>query len=156
MKRESVELGYLLKNVIGDDFSMDDFDSRLRLQKSIYLLQAFDVNLGYSFAWYLRGPYCPLLADNGFEINDVYHRIPKEEVKFTERKVQRSFERFQEFINRKDVDALEIAASLHYQIKILGKDEMEAKEKTANKKRKQFDRTQVDVIFEEMGKCGLL
>lgn len=156
MRRESVELGYLLKNIVGDDFSMDDFDSRLQLQKSIYLLQAFGINLGYSFAWYLRGPYCSLLTDHGFEINDVYHNIPKEDVRFAEKKAQSKFERFQKFVNEKDVDSLEIAASLHYQIKVLHKNEEVAKEKTAHKKRKQFDKSLVDKIFEEMKKCNLL
>ena len=60
----SVWLGLVLKKIpeFSDDFSMDRFNDRLKLQKIIYLLQAFDVYLGYNFGWYLRGPYCSIAS----------------------------------------------------------------------------------------------
>ena len=42
------------------------FEDRLILQKAVYLAQAAGVHLGYYFRWYLRGPYCPSVAEDGF------------------------------------------------------------------------------------------
>ncbi len=42
------------------------FQQRLILQKAIYLAQAKGVNWGYHFSWYLYGPYCRALTDDGF------------------------------------------------------------------------------------------
>jgi len=48
---------------------VDTFEDRLILQKSVYLAQAAGVNLGYYFRWYLRGPYCPSVAEDGYAIS---------------------------------------------------------------------------------------
>lgn len=42
--------------------SKESFDDRLICQKKIYLLQSLGTDLGYSYTWYLRGPYSPALA----------------------------------------------------------------------------------------------
>lgn len=48
----------------GEDFSAESFYSRVRIQKAVYLLQAFghDVGKEYSFSNYFHGPYSPSLA----------------------------------------------------------------------------------------------
>ena len=47
----------------------ETFDERLITQKKIYLLQSLGTNLGYSYNWYVRGPYAPALT------NYVYNNI---------------------------------------------------------------------------------
>lgn len=42
--------------------SKDSFDERLICQKKIYLLQSLGTNLGYTYNWYVRGPYSPTLT----------------------------------------------------------------------------------------------
>ena len=42
--------------------SKDSFDDRLICQKKIYLLQSLGTNLGYTYNWYVRGPYSPALT----------------------------------------------------------------------------------------------
>lgn len=42
--------------------SKENFDDRLICQKKIYLLQQLDVDLGYSYNWYIHGPYSPALT----------------------------------------------------------------------------------------------
>ena len=42
--------------------SKDSFDERLICQKKIYLLQSLGTNLGYTYNWYVRGPYSPALT----------------------------------------------------------------------------------------------
>jgi len=43
--------------------SKDSFDDRLICQKKIYLLQSLGTDLGYSYNWYVRGPYSPILTN---------------------------------------------------------------------------------------------
>ena len=114
MERQAIDLGLILKH-FDIDFSMDTFDDRLKLQKFIYLLQAFDIYLGYDFSWYLRGPYCSSLATSGFALTNVYETFPSRKTKFVDPEVQHRFEKFQEFIKNRKTDNifLEIAASLH-------------------------------------------
>ncbi len=71
MNEKACQLKLCVDNII-KDFSFkefkSDFNKRLLLQKNIYLLQSFGVDLGYSYNWYLRGPYCSDLASDAFEI----------------------------------------------------------------------------------------
>ena len=115
MNRQTIDLGFILRHFPGVKFSMDEFDDRLRLQKFIYLLQTFDIYLGYDFSWYIRGPYCSTLSTCGFALRAVYDKIPEEKIRFVDSTVQKRFERFQKFISGHEGDAefLEIAASLH-------------------------------------------
>ncbi len=152
MNRESVELGFVLKKY---EFSMDEFDDRLKLQKLVYLLQACGVYLGYDFSWYLRGPYCSLLAHNGFNLQDVYKVIP-DDIKLKDKKDRDNFEKFLEFIKDKDIDELEIAASLHYLNKVRGKCTDEDILKKVIAKRDNFTKQQVDKIWWEMKKQQLV
>lgn len=96
--------------------NMEDFDERLRLQKIVYLLWAYGISLGYGFNWYVRGPYSPKLASDGYAIDDeLFERGG--EVRFNnEEQVVESLNRFKEIIGEKINDPLylEILASLHY------------------------------------------
>lgn len=42
----------------------DDFEDRVYAQKAIYLVQLFGMDLGYRYAWDVRGPYCRELAQD--------------------------------------------------------------------------------------------
>ena len=44
------------------NLSIDTFENRLIAQKKIYLLQGLGTDLGYSYNWYIRGPYSPALS----------------------------------------------------------------------------------------------
>jgi uncharacterized protein YwgA len=43
---------------VDKEFSMKKFDDKLQVQKIVYLLQEYGVDLGYNYEWYIRGPYC--------------------------------------------------------------------------------------------------
>jgi uncharacterized protein YwgA len=47
---------------------LDTFDTRLIVQKAIYLAQVRGFDLGYHFSWYLRGPYSSQLAADAFAV----------------------------------------------------------------------------------------
>ena len=112
-------LGYILKLVPNSDFKMDTFDDRLRLQKLVYILQAFGVYLGYGFSWYFRGPYCTNLARAGFELAEIHGEIPDDaKVELVDPLKQKKLDRCIKFIGSimdspDDLVRLEVAASLH-------------------------------------------
>ena len=112
LDEDVVSLGMVLKNL--DNFDMSDFDGRLTLQKSVYLLQSFGVYIGYRFSWYVRGPYSTRLASNGFELRGIYGGLPAG--RFGTKHVQSKFERFLGFMGDKkdDPGRLEILASIHF------------------------------------------
>jgi uncharacterized protein YwgA len=119
MSNKAIEVQLCLDD-LGVDINMTDFDSRLELQKYIYLVQAFGVDLGFGFSWYLRGPYSSYLADIGFMIHnsgggkvtdfkltDYVHQKIQDCKKF----ISSSKPTNEELSN---IDWLELLASLHY------------------------------------------
>src|SRR5262245_54613820 len=67
MDRQRIGLKLAL-DALGHELDLSDFDLRLILQKTVYLIQASKVDLGYSFGWYLRGPYSPGLTRDAFAL----------------------------------------------------------------------------------------
>ena len=117
MNRQPIDLGFVLRQFPDLEFGMHTFDHRLRIQKFVYLLQSFDVYLGYDYSWYLRGPYCSTLAASGFALAGFYADIPSGAgMHFSSPSVQGRFDRFKEFVGGHENDSafLEIAASLHF------------------------------------------
>ena len=51
--------------------SKDTFDDRLICQKKVYLLQALGTDLGYSYNWYVHGPYSPSLTNYVYNNLDI-------------------------------------------------------------------------------------
>jgi uncharacterized protein YwgA len=108
-------LGGLLRRIGNFDQQSfaSSFDQRLILQKTVYLLQAFGLFLGYGFSWYIRGPYSPLLAHHGYNLAKAKKKVPL--VRFTTKKSEKKFDEFLDFLSSKkdDADWLEILASIH-------------------------------------------
>ena len=55
---------------VGFDFKVNYFNNRLKLQKYVFLLRKYGIDLGYFYSYYIRGPYSPELADD-------YYNLPK-------------------------------------------------------------------------------
>ncbi len=53
------------------DVSLDRFNDRLRLQKLGYLAQALGASGGFTFSWYLRGPYSSSLTKMLYSAEEV-------------------------------------------------------------------------------------
>lgn len=157
MNPHVMDLGFILRQVPGyEDFTMARFEDRLKLQKTIYLLQAFGVHIGYDYNWYLRGPYCSNLAANGFVLEDYYPHIPRDEkIRFKGSVAQGRFLDFLKFMDGKSIDDLEIAASLHYQVAMDGMDEEGAK-RVVVAKQHRFKRAWIDGIWDEIRGHGLV
>lgn len=155
MNRQVVDLGFILRQIPNYEFSMDEFEDRLKIQKTIYLLQSFGIYLGYDFSWYLRGPYCTSLATNAFALQDIYEDIPNDiDTKFKDTQKQKHFLNLQKLVTSKTVDELEILASIHY-LKQIKKNDSEIK-KQVESKRKRFTEEQVNEMWDELKKWKLL
>lgn len=107
-------LAAILNDIGGLD--MGTFKGRLTLQKTVYLLQSFGVDLGYRFRWYLHGAYCTKLARDGFAIEGAASRMPAIPIEFEEDHMQSLYAEFKDFMADKKADpaTLEIASSICY------------------------------------------
>ncbi len=84
---------------------MADFEHRLRIQKFVYLLQAFGVYLGYDYSWYLHGPHCTGLAAVGCAPGSICGMMPYDkDMVFVNPAVQERFERFGRFVSGREND----------------------------------------------------
>jgi len=140
-------LAGLLRRI--DNFDLGTFEGRLVFQKSVYLMQAFGIYLGYRFNWYLRGPYSPSLTKDGFELSDNL-------AQYTPARFHQETEcRFQQFLgflgrHKNDEKWLEVAASIHFLARVLNqadRDKVYAKvaAKQGNVTRKYFDSTWLEL-----------
>ena len=102
-------------NDIGN-FDTSNFKGRLTLQKTVYLLQSFGLNLGYVFKWYLHGTYCPALANDGFAMEKIAPSMPSIPIEFEAERNQRRYLEFKEYLadKKNDPAMLEISSSICY------------------------------------------
>ena len=91
--------------------NVDSFDSRIKLQKLVYLSDSFGIPIGFSFTWYVYGPYSPQLTKIMFgketgKSNNIT-KIPN---------VENIIIKLKEFLGDDihSADKLELIASLHY------------------------------------------
>lgn len=152
------ELGGLLKRIgnYNPELFESSFEDRLIFQKTVYLLQAFGLYLGYYFSWYIHGPYSTQLTRAGFALIDKYHEVSQ--VRFIEDKDEVLFREFQIFLGKRKIDAdwLEILASIHFLKKLYP---TENNERTINKvmdKDPHFSREICEGACEYLKKFGLL
>jgi hypothetical protein len=122
--RQAVLAGVLRR--IGQ-FSVDSFHERLKVQKTVYLMQAFGIYLGYGFNWYLYGPYSPGLTRDAYEVVPTLERRPSPPP-FVDPEAESGFAKFREFLGSRKDDPkwLELGASLHMLSRMYGKDNKKA------------------------------
>ncbi|WOV93205.1 MAG: hypothetical protein R1F52_00765 [Candidatus Nitrosoabyssus spongiisocia] len=157
MDKQPIDLGFILKQFPNFDFSMKTLDDRIKLQKFIYLLQTFDIYLGYDFSWYIHGPYCSTLSTCGFALTEFYDTIPDKKTQFVNKESQDKFEIFQQFIQGRETDMtfLEIAASLHYQKHVKKLSDEDAIKKV-EQKRESFTAKQCKEVWDLLKTWNLL
>jgi len=95
-------------------------ENRKLLQKRIYLLQAFGLDLGYRFGWYIYGPYSPDLTRDAFDLSiQLRHAsdtVYKESLTSQERSIIKKFKEFLSSISGtgEPAERLELLASLYF------------------------------------------
>ena len=92
-------------------FRRDSAENRLMIQKTIYLLQAYGMKLGYGFSWYKYGPYSQEITKDSREALVVDRDCG---LNFGEESIKR-FNGFKKlFADFKDVKSLELVASVDF------------------------------------------
>lgn len=111
----------LLNMVLGkfNGLKLDSFADRLVLQKRLYLLQLFGLDLGYRYNWYVHGPYCPTLTEEAFAVQQGLADIKKTSQSFelseAAKDITEDYLQFEASLGESDIaKSLELAASIHF------------------------------------------
>lgn len=134
----------------------NDFDKRLILQKAIYLLQAFGLNIGYRYSWYLRGPYCPDLTKVAYSVANDYD--PHAFSKFCDAQDEERFCEFLRFLGDKkdDQEWMEVTASIHFLAKLYGEQNEQLVFDKIHKKMGRLSRETFIAVWNNLRLNGLL
>jgi uncharacterized protein YwgA len=108
-------------------------EQRLETQKAIYLAQSMGVELGYSYGWYLKGPYSPSLTRDYFEL-DATAEEDFAEGRNLKGRVREILDQLRHLIDDREVPLsrahwLELLASIRYLIRESGFTEQRARER---------------------------
>jgi hypothetical protein len=116
-----VELKLILDEAGISDFELEMFSQRFNIQKRIFLIQVMGCDLGYRYAWYIRGPYCRRLTAEAFTLKDELLAGGQDHEGFelteeTKRRVARAKRlwRLPDGLGIDQDDWLELLASIHY------------------------------------------
>lgn len=60
----------LVLDALNEPHDISSVEDRVRIQKAIYLAQLFGVNLGYSYSWYVKGPYSTSLTRDYYSLQE--------------------------------------------------------------------------------------
>ncbi|WP_276260636.1 hypothetical protein [Haloglomus litoreum] len=112
LDEEAHYIGGIIKRV--GEFSNRSLEGRKKFQKTIYLIQAAGIDLGYEYNWYVHGPYSPELARVGYRLEEMYEDVSP--TKFSDEEIEGRFQEVLQFLDpiKDDVEKLEAAASLHW------------------------------------------
>jgi len=126
MRRTPHHLIVYFHYLFNEPINMQTFEDRLLLQKRVYFLQEFGIPFGYSFGWYVRGPYSSELARDGFEsepISKLFHEKWQDlsnSLPGIEGSDKEALEKARAFFNKiresglSEERFLELASSLHF------------------------------------------
>jgi len=100
------------------DLKRGSTEERLKLQKTVYLLQAYGLRLGYGFSWYRYGPYSQDLVYDAYTVLASESERYEEESsswQFSGNTIER-FDSFKEICGNvlSDPKKLELAASVDF------------------------------------------
>lgn len=161
MDERQIGLALALKEagVISD---VSGFDSRLILQKAVYLLEEAGIRLGYSFNWYLRGPYSPSLTRDLYDLaankEDVAGWVLDDQSKSAAIRLQSLFATPTNEDIAVKAKRLELLASLHYlaRRRRLKVDDCEQATAQLAKNGKHYSRDEVQNAIQELRRFELL
>lgn len=128
---------------------MGKFSDRLKLQKSIFLIQSQGINLGFTFSLYIHGPYSKDLTKMGYYITD-FNKIRK--VKFANEDTEKKFLSFLDKIQpyKDNVNWLEIASTLCLFKEMYPKKDKGGIVKGINELKPQFNMAEIDKVWGEI------
>jgi uncharacterized protein YwgA len=95
---------------------MATFSERKRVQKLVYLLdKVFDMKFGFSYSWYLHGPYSPEVTKIVFDVIED-RQAASADPKVLSSEDLRKIDRLKAFVGSDicSTDQLELLVSLHF------------------------------------------
>ena len=160
MDRTQIGVGLAIQ-YLGLPTSLKSFDDRLVLQKAIYLAQEAGVDFGYFHHWYLRGPYCPSLTR---DLYDMLEGPESVEEGLQDWELDQASQNSLETIRKICADGpdrpegLELLASVHFLITRNQADASDPNEiaQTLRNYRKNYSETDVASALEKLRECKLL
>lgn len=132
-----------LFELLGIEPSLESLDERKKIQKLVYFSEVFGINLGFSFTWYIWGPYSPGLTKVLFN---------KERGKSSDFKASPTIldkiKKLKNFLGE-DINSsknLELISSLHYIFEIASKTNKSEKDalKLFYEEKPQFTKEEVE------------
>lgn len=103
-------------HALGINPTMATFSERKRVQKLVYLMdKVFDVKLGFSYSWYLHGPYSPELTEIVFNVVEGRQITPVDSEILSPEDLKK-IDRLKIFLGTDlhSADKLELLVSLHF------------------------------------------
>lgn len=98
--------------------------ARIAMQKAIYLAQTTGADLGYRFSWYLNGPYSTSLADTYYHLNENFSSYASYEAGPEFKKqlapIAKLIKARPNHANFNDW--LEAVGSLHFMVRVMGRE----------------------------------
>ncbi len=123
MKTAQITLKLFL-DALGIPPKISTLNDRKKVQKAVYIGQKAGVDLGYSYGWYLLGPYSPELTQDYFTLNDDletgnvdYENYKLVESSTTKLSAIKSLMETPSEVNLSQEDWLELVASIIYKEK---------------------------------------
>jgi uncharacterized protein YwgA len=125
MDNRAIALKLILDEL--DTNTISTVEQRMEVQKAVYLTQAVGIHLGYSYGWYVRGPYSPALTRDYYNLSDAAPANAS-----LQAAAQAKLEQVKRIMNTpidglRRPQKLELLASLHYLIKSSGMSEAAAR-----------------------------
>ncbi len=102
---------------LGIEPSLETISDRIKIQKLVYLAEVFGLDTGFTFTWYVRGPYSPGLTKVMFDSAN------GKASGLAEDKDLKKIEMMKKFL-KDDINSsekLELIASLHYVLSVANK-----------------------------------
>jgi len=108
---------------MNEEIDLCSLDTRVVLQKKVYFLQEFGCKLGYSFGWYLKGPYSTDLTRDAYQVKGLESMLGSADFGINLDDVQEPAAKLKSFLtdirqlvdeNRAEDYWLELAGSLHF------------------------------------------
>lgn len=151
---------YLLMEQLGE-FKREEFDDRLLIQKSVYLMQLMGIDLRFRYSWYLRGPFSKGLSHAVYEIDeDVKQRARglslRSEVTPVLDQMKKIAEQMPQQLNKPRW--FELVASIHFLIHISGVEatKKEVAEALKERGKDSFEPDDIDCAWKCLEEVGLL
>lgn len=97
---------------------LESLPDRIKNQKVQYFAQLFNVTPSYDYNLYIRGPYSPDLTKDIYSLVDEKIEVP--DYDFSSEEIKNNFVKLEQFIKGKTVRELELIATLHWLINVVG------------------------------------